>query len=65
MRTPHWRLNIFGALVFVILVGWLLIACTVRIMLDLENGLDPVMPCVGLGLGFLGLIGIGFGKHRD
>lgn len=60
----HWRLNLAGVLIYLILVGWLLVACTVRIFLNLETGDGNTMAYVGLGLGALGLIGIGFGHAR-
>jgi hypothetical protein len=57
-----WRLNLIGALIYVILVGWLLLASTLRILLNLETGGSSVGAFIGLALGALGLIGIGFGQ---
>lgn len=63
MRT-HWRVNLFGALVYVLLVGWLILACAARIVMDLNQGVDNAMPYVGMGMGAIGLIGIGFGREE-
>lgn len=62
---PFWRVNLLGALVYLLLVGWLLIASTLRVFMDLSAGIDNPMPFIGLTMGAIGLIGIGFGHSFE
>lgn len=64
---PYFRVNLMGAIIYMIVIGWLLFACTIRIVVDLDTGVENGFPYVGLGLGCLGLVGVGFGRmwERD
>jgi hypothetical protein len=60
-----WNVNIWGALVYTLLVGWLLFASTARIVMDVEAGDVVFLPYVGFGMGLLGVAALAFGRERD
>lgn len=60
-----WTVNIWGALVYVLLVGWVLFASTARIVMDVEAGKVVFFPYVGVGMGLLGVFALAFARERD
>lgn len=59
---PRWKFNTLGVVIYVILVGWVLIASLARFMVELADQ-QPITwnPIVGFTIGLLGLAGIGWG----
>src|SRR5437588_7663545 len=59
------RLNGLGVAMYVLMTGWLLLASTARLMIELGTGNLDFLPFVGVALGLLALAGIGFGRVTD
>lgn len=59
---PRWKFNTLGVVIYVILVGWVLLASMARFMDQIATG-TPITwnPIVGVLVGLLGLAGIGWG----
>lgn len=65
-RRPYWRLNAGGIAIFLVLTAWLICVCTIKVMIELSaSGAVTWPPLVGLGMGLLGLIGIGWGRTHE
>lgn len=64
MKT-HWKLNVVGIAIYMFITCYLLIACSIRTMILVDAGENPILPLIGVLLGGLMLFGIGFGRIHE
>lgn len=65
LRPPYWRLNAFGIACHLLLTGWLVCACSIKVMVEIVDDTLGWPPLVGLAMGLIGLVGIGWGRTHD
>ena len=66
-RPRRWtvRLNLFGVVIYLALIGWLFYASFTAFIIHIEDGISVVGPITGIGMGSVGLLALAYGTERD
>lgn len=66
-HPPRWsvRLNLFGVVVYLALIGWLFYASFTAFIIHIEDSDALIGPIIGIVMGSVGLLALVFGAERD